>query len=208
MHELEEGALGHPLLTIVRVVNLDFEMRVWLAGEIRAVPGCELGVGRHGWASYVVRQKSCVGRHVAEANHVVVSHDSTSTSLWDFPGRLDDPVIVCIVQWMERIAGDLLTRTRDAPVVVFKRITIQVRVQVCLGIFVFEHERVIVSDLCALTDNVSIRSRSTVTSARDLPSEFIVSGLSSSVCWKAGLMNSSPVPDLLRTLKWTQNQKR
>ena len=54
MHELEMTALRHPLLSLVRVVNLDLEVRVGLLLDVDAVPGRKLGVGRKRRAGDVV----------------------------------------------------------------------------------------------------------------------------------------------------------
>lgn len=152
MDELEVARLGHPLLALVRAVDVDAEVRVGdlgralLLARALAVPRRELGVGREGRARDVVREERRVGHDVAERDDVVVAHDAPAACRGERACRLDDPVVVGVV---ERVARHLLALRRDAPVVVLERVTVRVRVQEGLGAAVLDRQRVVVADLCA-----------------------------------------------------------
>ena len=103
--QLEVTALGHPLLSLVRIVDLNLEVSVGLLLRILAIPGSKFGVGGKGRACDVVSEESGVGHDVAKSDHVVMSHHATSTSRRDLLRRLDDPMIVGIV---EGVSSDLL----------------------------------------------------------------------------------------------------
>lgn len=100
------GALRHPLLSLVRVVDLQLEVRVELVVAVDVVPGRELGVGREGGAGDVVCHEGRVGVDVTEGDHVVLADDSSSSRLRELVSRLDDPVVVRVV---EGVSCDLLS---------------------------------------------------------------------------------------------------
>lgn len=151
MNQLEVARLGHPLLAGVRLVDLQLKLDVALADLalllVRAgtVPRREFRVGRHGRTGDVVRHQGRVGPDVAERDHVAVADDAPSSGRRDLAGRLDDPVVVGVI---ERVAGDLLTGRRDAAVIVLERVALRVRVQESLGPLVLDRQRVVIADLC------------------------------------------------------------
>lgn len=151
VHELEVARLGHPLLALVRAVDVDAEVRVGalgralVVGRALAVPRRELGVGRERRARHVVREERRVGDDVPQRDDVVVPHDAAAARVGQLASRLDDPVVVRVV---ERVGRHLLPLRRDAPVVVLERVPVRVRVQERLGAAVLDRERVEVPDLC------------------------------------------------------------
>jgi hypothetical protein len=94
-----------------------------------------------------VREESRVGQDVAERDDVVVADDAPATGGRNLLGGLDDPVVVGIV---EAVGGDLLSRRRDAAVVVLERVAVRVRVQERLGALVLDDDRVVVANFCKL----------------------------------------------------------
>jgi hypothetical protein len=106
MHQLEMTTLGHPLLALVRVVDLDLEVCVGLPGLVDAVPGRELGVRREGWAGDVMREESRIGVDMTEGDDVVLANNAAATGIGDLLGRFDDPVIVRVIKGVSR---DLLS---------------------------------------------------------------------------------------------------
>lgn len=112
VYELEVARFCHPLLAVVRIVNVDLKVRVQLFlaafvfGRGDAVPRRELGVGRERRARNVVREQRRVGEHVAERDNIVLSNDPAAAVEWKLLCRLDDPVVVRVV---ERVTRDLLT---------------------------------------------------------------------------------------------------
>lgn len=83
-----------------------------------------------------------------QSNDVLVTDDVASTRRRELLRRHDDPVVVAVVVW---VAGDLLTLTTDATIVVFERVLIRMRVEEALRATVLQEYRVVVPDLCALT---------------------------------------------------------
>lgn len=113
MHEPEEGTLTHPLLSGMCVLDLDLEVCVRFTCLIETVPCCELGVGGHSRASNVVCQKSRVCCYMTKPDDILMTNDTTSPGLRNLLCRLDDPMIVRVVQRMEGIPSDLLSWVRE-----------------------------------------------------------------------------------------------
>jgi hypothetical protein len=105
MHELEMTALSHPLLPLVRIINLNLEPRIRELVLVDTVPGGELGVGRQGRAGDVVCEESGVGEDVTEGDDIVLTDNATTTGFGDLLGRLDNPVVIGVV---EGVGRDLL----------------------------------------------------------------------------------------------------
>lgn len=112
VYQLEMTRFSHPLLSLVSIVDIQFEMSIeffrltfFFRGR-GTVPSSEFGVCCESWTRYVVSEESRVGEDVSEGDHVVVSDYSTSTVQGEFFRRFDDPVIVRIV---ERVSSHLLT---------------------------------------------------------------------------------------------------
>ena len=101
--------LGHPLLVVLIVVGVvDFERKVSFGkkGFVETVPGRKFGVGGHRGARDVVSHERGVGVDVEQFDHIALTDDSSSTGFGDLLGRLNDPVIIRVV---ERVSSDLLT---------------------------------------------------------------------------------------------------
>ena len=91
-----------------------------------------------------MREQERVGLDVAELDEVVVAHDAAAALLGERLGGDDLPVVICV---SVRVAGDLLSRAADAPVVVAQRVVRVVRVQEDFRILVLDRDNVVIAYL-------------------------------------------------------------
>lgn len=141
-----------------------------------------------------------LGVDVQQANHILVTDHATSSVIWNLLRGLDDPVIVCIIEW---IAGDLLSLRADAAIFVRLWVSVRMRMQEYLRLTMSKCNGIVVSDFCEEKGRISsvIFVLASDFKTCCTPSASTVSGLPMSVSWKAGLIKSSPVPEYASTLK-------
>lgn len=143
MNELEVARLCHPLLAGMCIVDIQAEGRIVVSGVVVPWPGRELLVGRHQRTCDVVRQEVGLGVDVQETDDIVVTDDAAPAVLGDLLRRLDDPVVVCVV---EGIPCDLLTLRADPSVLVLQWVSLRMGVQEDLGLTMLDCDGIVVPD--------------------------------------------------------------
>lgn len=142
MNELEVRRHGLEVLTRLATVDFDLEESFVEAVSVGILKwdGGELLVGWVVWGRNVVGEKPGVSDQVAKADDVAVL-DVMTRLLWKWLGRNDLPHVVGVIM---RVSSDLLSLTRDSPVIVAQRVPVSVAVEVHLGFLVLDGDGVVV----------------------------------------------------------------
>lgn len=86
VHKFEVGGKRLSSFALVGFTDLQLEQRIVSTSFIVTVDGGELLVGGHSRRCNIVREKQGVGVHMQKLDDIVVSHNATSASLWEFLG--------------------------------------------------------------------------------------------------------------------------
>lgn len=143
MYELEVAGNTLELLILLAAFDTDLEQSV-----LEPIPICfrqgdcrEFLVGGEVWGRNVVRQEDGVSDRVAEPDEIMVLNWLPQVLI--VLQRKDLPVVVGVIV---RVSSDLLPLAGDSAIVVTERVPVLMTVKVCLGLLVFQSDRVVVVD--------------------------------------------------------------
>ena len=164
--------------------------------------GSELLVGGVTRGSDIVGYQERVSLSMEELDDIIMADNPSTAGLRECLGRNNDPVVVFIFM---RITGNLLALTANSLVGIITWITLRMRMQQVLCVYMLDRNGVEVTNFCK---GKPISGDPVVTSKHNIPWLFINSSLPIRVSWNAGDMNPSPVPEWVRMAKWIQKKQR